>query len=531
MSALGPLRLRLLVGTGIIVVVAIGGALMIGRGAAIMVDGVDQVVAAQKHIDLLSALSGRIGDYAVAAVDSAAAPTPPRGDRLDSLGRAVETAFTAVQRFRLSAARTDLSPRERLRRETGDILLARMRARFMDLRVTVAKGARGEALRAALDSFAARFAPLMRQALDDQRRARNRATSRIADLHELVLATAAVIAVATGALAVFFYIVSLRPILVAVRGVAAVAAQVASGDLSVALAADRRDEIGDMYRAVNAMAAALREGRTAVERDRAGLNEIIDERTAAVTLANAQLAAIDRRRRRFFADIGHELRTPLTVILAETELALKDGSAAAHDALTTIRQRAQRLNRRIDDLLRVARSETGRLELSVRPIDLAETAAAAVDDMAPVAKRRGLAVHCDLAPAPAQGDDDWCRQVIAGLLENALRHAPAGGHVAVTSRDRGAYAEVTVTDDGAGVGAEEAEHVFDRFARGRQETPGSGFGVGLALARWVVGAQSGTLSLKSPAPQPPCWGRRGPGTQLVLRLPRAAAGGAEVSDG
>ena len=531
MSALGSLRLRLLAGTAIIVMVAIGGALMIGRGAAIMVDGVDQVVAVQKHIDLLSALSGRIGDYAVAAVESAAAPTAPRGDRLDTLGTAVETAFTSVQHFRLLNARADLSPHERLRRETGDILLARMRAQFMDLRMTVAKGARGETLRAALDGFAAQFAPLMRQALDDQRRARNRATDRIADLHDLVLATAAIIAVATGALAVFFYIVSLRPILVAVRGVAAAAAQVASGDLNVVLTDTRRDEIGDMYRAVNAMAAALREGRMAVERDRAGLNEIIDERTAAVTLANAQLAAIDRRRRRFFADIGHELRTPLTVILAETELALKDGQAAAHEALRTIRQRAQRLNRRIDDLLRVARSETGRLELSVRPIDLAETAAAAIEDMAPVAKRRGLAVHRDLAPAPAQGDDDWCRQVISGLLENALRHAPSDGHIRVASRDQGAYAEVTVTDDGAGVSAEEAAHVFDRFARGRRETPGSGFGVGLALARWVIGAQSGTLTLKSPAPERSSRPGGRPGTQLVLRLPNAAVAAEEISDG
>jgi len=140
--------------------------------------------------------------------------------------------------------------------------------------------------------------------------------------------------------------------------------------------------------------------------------------------------------------------------------------------------------------------------------------------MEPLAKRRSIRLRSDLHPAPAAGDADWCRQVISGLIENALKHSPTGAQVIVRTSPGPAHAIVTVTDDGPGLPDSEIGTVFQRFARGSREVMGSGFGVGLALARWVIERQNGSIDLQSPA----CWAAedgpaRGPGVTVKISLP------------
>ena len=273
---------------------------------------------------------------------------------------------------------------------------------------------------------------------------------------------------------------------------------------------------------VNRTAGRLKNRQAEVDADRAALNAIIAERTAKLEEANAQLSQIDTDRRRFFADVGHELRTPLTVILAESELGLgaKVTAEDARESLSVIHARAARLNRRIDDLLRVARSETGKIDLDAAPFDLADAARAALSDMEPLAKRRGMRLADTLASAPAHGDQDWCRQVISGLIENAIKKSPEGGVIEVITEPGDRAAIARVLDEGEGLPDDEAERIFTRFARGTREVVGSGFGVGLALARWVVERQSGKISLASPAPRAPRGGTAGGrGVQVSLSLP------------
>lgn len=115
------------------------------------------------------------------------------------------------------------------------------------------------------------------------------------------------------------------------------------------------------------------------------------------------------------------------------------------------------------------------------------------------------------------------RQVISGLIENALKKSVQGGAIEVCCKpsDTGAY--LTVTDEGEGIEAGESERIFGRFARGARDVTGSGFGVGLALARWVVERQDGTIALTSPAPSLPVGGTgRGPGVQIAITLPTGA---------
>ena len=259
-----------------------------------------------------------------------------------------------------------------------------------------------------------------------------------------------------------------------------------------------------------------------MESDRAQLNRIIAARTAELEQANARLSGIDRARRRFFADVGHELRTPLTVILAEAELGLQNPAVQndARESMSVIHARARRLNRRIDDLLRVARSETGEIQLNPGPFDLAEAAAQAASDIGPLARRRDVRLEIELTPCPAIGDADWIRQVISGLIENAVKHAGAGSTVVVRTAQRDGQAMALVTDNGPGLPDDAIPVVLERFAQGSREASGSGFGVGLSLARWVVERQSGSLMLASPALDAPAGGAQaGPGLTVTVTLP------------
>jgi signal transduction histidine kinase len=250
-----------------------------------------------------------------------------------------------------------------------------------------------------------------------------------------------------------------------------------------------------------------------VARERERLEATVAERTAALSRANDRLARIDSERRRFFADVGHELRTPLTVILGEAELGARHADPALQASFGTIQSRALRLVRRIEDLLRIARSESGQLELAEGPVDLAAAASAARADLAPLLARAGVAATVELPPLTVVGDADWLRQVFAGLLENAAKYAGRGATVRIAGAADDGWAEVDIADDGPGIAAERLDGLFERFTRGAAPVP-PGFGVGLALARWVVEAHGGSFAAATPAQG---------GLRLTLRLPLAGA--------
>ncbi|MEO0995398.1 MAG: ATP-binding protein [Pseudomonadota bacterium] len=520
------LRLRLIVGAAVIALVAVFTAALAVQGTVTIARQIERAASAQQRIDLLSGLSARISDYAVIAVETAApeVPVEARRARLGSQAERVEDAFAAID-IALGAAVAEVAKdgeAEQMRRATRSLVLARMRAQFQALTRSVDATDGPVSLRAYLDGFATQFSPLLNEAVNEEQRDRDAAHQSVSELRERMVLLALAAAASAAVLTVLFYVVLVRPLMRRLASVREAAAGIGEGDFGIALEAGGQSEIDWLMQEINRTAARLRERQDSVTRDRAALNETIAERTARLEEANARLARIDGERRRFFADIGHELRTPLTVILAESELGLSDEVNAedATEALSVIRARAKRLNRRIDDLLRVARSETGQIELDAAPFDLASAAEEALSDMAPLAKRRGVTLVPTLAPTPATGDADWTRQVISGLIENAIKKSQAGGVIEVSARTVAKRAQLCVTDEGEGLPPADAERVFDRFARGTREASGSGFGVGLALARWVLQRQAGDIELESPAPRPPRGGGSGrPGAQVRLHLP------------
>lgn len=533
------LRMRLIVGASAIALLAVVAALLTSYGASETARRIEHSIAAQKRMDLLSALSARVSDYAVIAVESATdgAPETLRIARLTSRAELVAEAFEQVGSALAGAVAESDGEVEQMRSATKSLGLARMRAQFQALRRAVESAQPERNMRVALDGFATQFSPLLSEAIAEERRDRDAAAVGIRELHERLRWATLLAGLAAAALALVYYALLIRPLMAQLRQVSSAADQIGQGVFDVSLPVERRDELGKLFAAINRMAGRLRRRRAEVDADRASLSETIALRTAELSEANERLSRIDAERRRFFADVGHELRTPLTVILAESELGLKEGMEASEalSALAIIRARATRLNRRIDDLLRVARSETGQIELDARPFDLAASAELAVADIAPTARRRGVTLATRFEPAPAVGDGDWCRQVVSGLIENAIRHSPPGSTIEIAARAQDGRALLEVVDEGEGVPEDEVERVFERFARGSREDGGSGFGVGLALARWVLERQSGTISLTSPAPRAPEGGGSGgpgvsgagvsrPGAIVTLSLPAPEAG-------
>jgi signal transduction histidine kinase len=203
-----------------------------------------------------------------------------------------------------------------------------------------------------------------------------------------------------------------------------------------------------------------------------------------------------RRQREFAADASHELRTPLAVIRSSVdhlERHRDEPVGAVGDAVKDIRDEVEHLTAMVGDLLLLARTDSGAIELERHPVDLAESAEAAVTALTPIAIERGIRLVFDPVPAPTTGDAQRLRQLVTILIDNALKYSRAGSTVTVSVGRDGGSARLTVDDEGPGIRAEDLPHVFDRFWRA-QGAPTGGTGLGLAIARWVVEQHAGTIA-------------------------------------
>jgi len=197
------------------------------------------------------------------------------------------------------------------------------------------------------------------------------------------------------------------------------------------------------------------------------------------------------RQREFAADASHELRTPLAITRAAiADLRRgRDDPASVDRALDDMDAGATRLERLVDDLLLLARTDAEQVELVETDTDLALAVAETVEAMEAVAIAGGVRLVLDIEPAPVRGDEARLRQLAGILVDNAIRHSPAGGRVTVTVRPG---AVLTVEDDGPGIDPSHLEDVFERFWRAPGE-PAGGTGLGLAIARWIAERHGGTI--------------------------------------
>jgi two-component system sensor histidine kinase CiaH len=222
-----------------------------------------------------------------------------------------------------------------------------------------------------------------------------------------------------------------------------------------------------------------------------------------------------RRQREFAADASHELRTPLAIVKGNIDHLRRHRDrpvAEVGAALDDLEASADRLTALVEDLLVLARTDSGAVEIDVGPTDLAEVTLDAVGELAPLAGRARADIRIDAEPVPVRGDAARLRQLVVILVDNAIRHASAGdgGSVEVSVRATDGRAVLTVDDDGPGIRAEDLPRIFDRFWRAADAPPG-GTGLGLAIASWIVERHGGTITAVN---RP-----HGPGARFEVRLP------------
>lgn len=229
-----------------------------------------------------------------------------------------------------------------------------------------------------------------------------------------------------------------------------------------------------------------------------------DELTILATAFNemaASLESAELRRRQLLSDVAHELRTPLATIEGYVE-AVRDGvMPATAGTWVVLETECERLRRLVDDLQKVSRAEERQLDLYARPIAPASLVAAAVQAASPAYTAKGVALKTAVSPSLPElvVDRDRVGEVLANLLENALRHTPSGGLVEVRAEGRGGEIELTISDSGEGIAPEHLTRLFERFYRvdsGRTRERG-GSGIGLAIARALVEAHGGGVRAES----------------------------------
>jgi signal transduction histidine kinase len=226
-----------------------------------------------------------------------------------------------------------------------------------------------------------------------------------------------------------------------------------------------------------------------------------------------------RRQREFAADASHELRTPLTVIRASVDHLRRHRNepvGTVGEALDDIGAEVDHLTRLVEELLLLARSDSGAVTLERLPVDLGDVAADAAGSLAAPAAERGVRVEVDPEPAVVTGDAARLRQLVLILVDNAIGHSPRDGTVRIAVRRAGSDALLTVEDEGPGLRAEDLPRLFERFWRGAGAPPG-GAGLGLAIAAWIVDGHAGRIEAAN---------HQAGGSRFTVRVPLAKAASA-----
>jgi two-component system sensor histidine kinase CiaH len=224
------------------------------------------------------------------------------------------------------------------------------------------------------------------------------------------------------------------------------------------------------------------------------------------------------KQRAFVADASHELKTPLTLIRADAEMVLYRGHLNEEDRKLVDHALAEteRMSAILSDLLLVARLDAGKADLATKPFDLVSVFSEEAERFGVRAAAKEIRLEVQVpGELPARGDPKRTGQILAVLLENAVRFTPPGGSIALSGRLQDRWVEASVRDTGHGISPDHLPRVFDRFYRAetsRTRGKSGGTGLGLAIARDLARAQGGDLVAES---------AKDGGATFRLRLPRA----------
>ncbi|ABM12655.1 integral membrane sensor signal transduction histidine kinase [Mycolicibacterium vanbaalenii PYR-1] len=266
-------------------------------------------------------------------------------------------------------------------------------------------------------------------------------------------------------------------------------------------------------------ASSVAEGHYDVRVSSPQLGDDFDALADAFNQMASRLQTVESTRQRLFSDLAHEIRTPVAVLEAYIE-ALEDGvRTLTPQTAAMLRDQTRRLVRFSDDVAALAKAEESSASMACSFVDvprLAHHCAAAAQERFD-SKNVTLAVRVAEGLPPLWADEQRLAQVVGNLVDNALRHTPAGGRVEVSWEREGAELALRVADNGAGIAAEHLPRLFERFYRAdtARDREHGGAGIGLAITRALVEAHGGTISVASAGP--------GTGATFTVTLPLAPA--------
>ena len=264
-------------------------------------------------------------------------------------------------------------------------------------------------------------------------------------------------------------------------------------------------------------AAAIAEGHYDIRLAPPQLGDEFENLAGSFNQMAQRLQSVESTRRRMFGDLAHEIRTPVAVLEAYLE-AVEDGVKTLDpQTIAMLREQTGRLVRFSADAGALAQAEESHTAIARGPVDTAELLTALKAAFADRYAAKAVALHTEADDtAPIWADRQRLTQVLGNLLDNALRHTPAGGHVTLTTTRRGPEVAFTVTDDGDGIPAGHLPHVFERFYRAdsARDRGHGGSGIGLAIAKALTEAHGGHISAASRGP--------GQGTTFTVAVPVAS---------
>ena len=232
-----------------------------------------------------------------------------------------------------------------------------------------------------------------------------------------------------------------------------------------------------------------------------------------------------RSRAEFTRALVHELKTPLTPIMASSELLVEELTEEPLLGLArNVRQGAENMNRRVDELLDLARGEVGMLKVNINPVDPGKLLRDVVKYMEPSAQSHGQSLNISLPDKLPliMADDDRVRQILINLISNSIKYSSPGGQINVTAREEDNYLIIEVQDTGRGMSEEEQKKLFQPYYRIKGQEHLSGLGLGLALSKWLVELQNGKIWVKS---------QKGAGSVFTFSLPIKATEPAQPAPG
>ena len=267
-----------------------------------------------------------------------------------------------------------------------------------------------------------------------------------------------------------------------------------------------------LRRLADTVRSILRTGRTDARVPTQNTGDALDELSSLVNAMLDRIDAVLAGMRGALDNVGHDLRTPMTRLRGIAETALSSGDPALlREALADCLEESDRVIEMLNTLMDISEAETGTMALRREPTDLNDLIRQSVELYEDLADERGVELRTNVpSELLVDVDRNRMRQVLANLIDNAVKYTPAGGVIEIAAHRESGDAVATVSDTGVGIPADELPRIWDRLYRGDKSRSTRGLGLGLSLVKAIVAAHGGRVDVRS---------RPGAGSTFELRLP------------